>query len=136
MASTPYAVYFHDARLQRVCLGIVRALEYQFSLLPVLCRGANNLREVYGYQATITVHGVREIKMSLVWQDDDYVMGARIDERDDAEEDGAALLRGELQCERFGLALGFGRIDCQCAGVSLELQTRGKLLESWIESPA
>ncbi len=134
MASTPYSVYFHDARLQRVCLGSVRVLEYQFSLLPVLCHGVNNLREVYGYQAAITVHGVREIKMSLVLQDDDYVIGARIDERDDTEEDGAALLRGELQCVRFGLALGFGRIDCQCAGVALELQTRGKLLESWVES--
>jgi hypothetical protein len=134
MISTPYSVYFHDARLQEFCSRSGSLLEYKFSTLPVLCHGASGLREIYGYQATVLVHGMRELKVSLVWHDDDYVLGARIDEREDTEADGAALLKGELLCTRFGLALGYGTIECECSRVSVELQSRDRLLESWTDS--
>jgi hypothetical protein len=133
MTSTvPYGVYFHDARIREVRLGVDRRLIYDFSSLPVICH-AGRVREVYSYAAHIVVHDVSNFEVSVAWRDDYLVLGAQVDGRDETEADAAAFLTDPFKCTRFGLVFLSGRFECMCTKLAVQLGERGRMVEAWTE---
>ena len=131
-STVPHGVYFHDARIQKVCLDIDRRLIYDFSSLPVIC-AAGKIREVYSYAARVVVHDVGDFKASVAWRDDYLVLGAQVDGRDETESDAPAFLSDPLACTRFTLIFLSGRFDCMCTQLSVQLGERGRMVEAWTE---
>jgi hypothetical protein len=121
----------HDARLAQLEMRAGEPLTIAFSHLPVYVRRAEDLYGIWSYRATLSLTGLRELRVTGPLVSDDYVsdavatyLGSRID---------WIALQSEHPVDRIAFVMGSGgRIDVHCGHAKLELLERLKHIEDWI----
>jgi hypothetical protein len=125
-------VEFHDARLRELVLLEAGSLFLRFAHLVVYERRVTDLYDVVSYRAELIVRGVSELRCLGAINEKDRLSIARVDDEEVLSATDAALSGDGRSARSVELIFAAGTsLHAKCTHIILELQERGRILETW-----